>query len=207
MSATSKVVVGAAVSVDGFIADRTDGVGPLFDWYFNGAEELPVAAGQYRPRDGYRPAPESRTFLRRTWPRIGVAVIGRRLFDLTDGWTGKPALGDHVIVVTHRDPGDWPSRYPGAPFEFVHDGIAAAVKRARDLAGDRNVSVNAGDLAGQAMLAGLVDRIEMSVAPVVFGTGVRFFGDHEIPPTMLSNPAVIESDRVTHLSYDVVRPR
>ncbi len=204
MPSASKVIVGATVSVDGFIADRNDGVGPLFDWYFNGDAELALAPGQYRPEGGYRPAPRSVPFLRETWQQIGATVIGRRLFDLTDGWRGQPAIGDRVVVVTHRDPGDWPARYPDAPFEF-RDGLAPAVRRAKEVAGGRDVSVAAGDLAGQALLAGLVDRIDMYVVPVVFGAGVRFFGNHEVPVTMLDNPSIVESDRVTHLSYDVVK--
>ncbi|MFI5897130.1 dihydrofolate reductase family protein [Actinoplanes sp. NPDC051513] len=198
----SRVLVGATVSVDGFIAGRDDGVGPLFDWYFNGDVELPTGPRQYRPRGGYRPAARSAELLRETWPLIGATVIGRRLFDLTDGWTGKPAIGDHVVVVTHRDAGDWPSRYPDAPFEFA-GGLEPAVRRARKLAAGRDVSIAAGDLAGQALLAGLVDQIDMYVAPVVLGAGVRFFGDHEVPLTMLENPSVIESDRVTHLRYRI----
>jgi dihydrofolate reductase len=202
----SKVIVSAAVSVDGFIADPEGGVGPLFDWYFNGEQELEVAPHRYVPRGGYRPRPRSAELLRRTWSQIGATVIGRRLFDLTDGWWGKPAVGDQVFVVTHRDPGDWPDRYPEAPFRFVGD-LAEAVAQARAAAGERDVSVTAGDLAGQAVRAGLVDEIEMDVVPVVFGAGIRFFGDHEVGVTMLDDPEVIEGDRVTHLRYRVRRER
>jgi dihydrofolate reductase len=191
------------VSVDGFIADRADGVGPLFDWYFNGTDELPAGPLQYRPRGGYRPAGPSAEVLGETWRQIGATIIGRRLFDLTDGWGGKPAVGDRVFVVTRRDPGDWPARYPDAPFEFVTDGLEAAVKRAKEFAGDRDVSITAGNLAGQALLAGLVDQIDMHVVPVVFGTGVRFFGEHEVPQTLLGNPKIVAGDRVTHLQYNV----
>src|SRR5690349_17888951 len=83
-SRMGKVIIGASVSVDGFIADGDDGVGPLFDWYFNGDRELPIGAHQYRPQGGYRPAERSAQLLRETWPRIGATIIGRRLFDLTD---------------------------------------------------------------------------------------------------------------------------
>ena len=44
-------------------------------------------------------------------------MIGRRLFDITNGWNGVPAVGDHVFVVTHEPPTDWP--FPDAPFTFV----------------------------------------------------------------------------------------
>ncbi|GAA2986618.1 dihydrofolate reductase family protein [Streptosporangium longisporum] len=198
----SKVIIGATVSADGFIADRNDGVGPLFDWYFNGPRELPVAPHRYRPKDGYRPAAASADLLRDTWANIGATLMGRRLFDLTDGWGGRPAVGDHVFVVTHRSPGDWPDRHPGAPFHFI-TGLEEAVARARQAAGHRDVSVPAGDLGGQAVCAGLVDRIDMYVVPVLFGDGIRFFGEHKIPTTLLDDPRVVQSDRVTHMSYDL----
>ncbi|MEV6155888.1 dihydrofolate reductase family protein [Nonomuraea sp. NPDC052129] len=199
----SRVIVGATVSADGFIADRNDSVGPLFDWYFNGPQELTVAPHQYRPKGGYRPAPASADLLRDTWPAIGAAIIGRRLFDLTDGWGGRPAVGDHVFVLTHRSPGDWPSRYPEAPFHFVTGGLEEAVARARQAAGDRTISLAAGDLAGQAICAGLVDQVDMYVAPVLLGDGIRFFGEHKVPTTMMENPRIVAGDRVTHISYDL----
>jgi len=201
---TSRVVVGAAVSIDGYIADANDGVGPLFDWYFSGDEEMPVGPDQYRPKGGYHPEPVSAAFLRETWPRVGVTIMGRRLFDLTDGWTGRPAAGEHVVVVTHRDPGDWPSRYPDAPFSFAPD-LAEAVARAEKLADGRDISLTAGDLAGQGIRAGLVDSVVMHMVPVVFGGGVRFFGPHEVPTTLLENPRIVAGDRVTHLEYEVRR--
>ncbi|MGP3955793.1 dihydrofolate reductase family protein [Nonomuraea sp. 3N208] len=112
-------------------------------------------------------------------------------------------MGDHVFVLTHRSPGDWPSRYPDAPFHFVTGGLEEAVSRAKQAAGGRNVSLTAGDLAGQGISAGLVDQIDMYVVPVLFGDGIRFFGEHKVPNTMMENPRIVESDRVTHISYDV----
>lgn len=91
-------------------------------------------------------------------------MIGRRLFDLTDGWHGRPAVGDHVFVVTHEAPTDWP--HPDAPFTFVTDGLGSAIEQARTFAGDREVWLTAGDLTGQALAAGLVDEVEMALVPV-----------------------------------------
>ena len=68
------------------------------------------------------------------YPRIGAVVIGRRLFDLTDGWDGVPAAGDHVFVVTHAPPTDW-KHADTAPFTFVTDGVEAAIAQARAFAG------------------------------------------------------------------------
>jgi dihydrofolate reductase len=135
---------------------------------------------------------------------IGATVIGRRLFDLTNGWGGRPAVGDAVFVVTHRAPADWP--HPDAPFTFVTDGLPSAIAQAQAFAQDRGVALTAGDLTGQAIAAGLVDEVSISLVPVVFGAGVRFFGDYADSPVLLGNPQVLEGDRVTHLHYRVHKP-
>src|SRR5262249_23274787 len=140
-------------------------------------------------------------YLRRVWGNIGAAVIGRRLFDLTDGWGGRPAIGDAVFVVTHEAPADW--RYPDAPFTFVTDGLHAATAQAKAFAGARAVARPAGSLTGQAIAAGLVDEVSVGLVPVIFGSGVRFFGDYAASPVLLDNPQVVQGDRVTHLHYRV----
>jgi hypothetical protein len=102
------------MSLDGFVADESDAVGPLFDWFGNG----PVAMTGADPDRVFRVTPQSADYLRNeAWANVGVAVVGRRLFDLTDGWGGRPPISDSVVVVTHRVPTDWP--YRDAPFSFV----------------------------------------------------------------------------------------
>jgi dihydrofolate reductase len=128
-------------------------------------------------------------------------VIGRRLFDLTNGWSGRPAVGDAVFVVTHHVPTTWP--YPDAPFTFVTDGLESVIAQAQAFAGNRDVSVNPGSIAGQAFTAGLVDEVRIDLVPVVFGAGVRFFGDYAGSPLLLDHPQIVEGNRVTHLHYSV----
>ena len=106
-----------------------------------------------------------------------------------------------MFVVTHKVPADWP--FADAPFTFVTDGVASAIAKAKAFAGDRNVALTAGNLTGQALAAGLVDELSVNVAPVVFGSGVRFFGDYAGSPVLLDNPRVVTGDRVTHLHYRV----
>jgi dihydrofolate reductase len=67
------------------------------------------------------------------------------------------------------------------------------------------VSVCAGNVAGQALAAGLVDELCLEIAPVVLGTGKRYFGDFVGPDVMLDDPQVVAGDRVTHLRYRVRR--
>ena len=196
----AKVIAAAAMSLDGFVADTSDAVGPLFDWYSNG--DVAITAGD--PDRVFHVSSATAEYLRATWANIGAAVIGRRLFDLTDGWDGRPAVGDAVFVVTHSAPTDWP--HPDAPFTFVTDGLPSAIAQAKAFAGDRNVSLTGGNLTGQAIAAGLVDELAVALTPVVLGSGIRFFGDYGPSTVLLDDPFVVEGDRVTHLHYRVRKP-
>jgi dihydrofolate reductase len=128
-------------------------------------------------------------------------VIGRNLFDLTDGWEGRPAIGDAVFVVTHEAPSHWP--FPDAPFTFVTDGLASAVAQAKAFAGEKNISITPGNVGGQAIAAGIVDEVCVDLVPVVFGSGIRYFGEYTGSPLLLENPEIVEGDRVTHLRYRI----
>jgi dihydrofolate reductase len=199
-----KTIMGAVVSLDGYIADLNDEVGPLFDWYGNGDVEWTWTERQEEP---CRSTKASSDFVQAVYPNIGAVVIGRRVFDLTNGWDGVPAAGDRVFVVTHSPPTDW--EFAGtAPFTFVTDGVAAAIAIAREFAGDRDVDVAAGQIGGQALRLGLIDQVVMNVVPVVFGAGRPYFGAMGPGETVtLANPSrVAQGDRVTHLLYDVARP-
>jgi hypothetical protein len=77
---------------------------------------------------------------------MAANVIGRRLFDLTNGWDGKPAAGEHVFVVTHQRPIDW-EHAATAPFTFI-DGVEQAIAAAKEFAGERDVDVAAGRQPG-----------------------------------------------------------
>lgn len=192
----STVVLYASVSVDGLIADGGDDPGPLFDWLTSGDVPLDDSGALTVSQASY-------DYTRPYWDRIGVTVVGRHVFDLTDGWDGTPPSGvEHVIVVTHRPPPEgWD---PQAPFHFV-DGVEAAVARARELAGDRVVEVAAGDVGGQVLAAGLVDEVRMDVVPVVLGSGKRYFGSVSAQHLLDGPDVVVQGDRVTHLRYRVRR--
>ena len=189
----SKVVMHNVVSVDGFIADEHDDIGPLFDWYFNG-DTTPVEDSTFQMSS------TSASYVRDAWASIGAMVIGRRLFDLMNGWEGQPPTGDHVVVVSHRPkPTGW---HPEAPFHFVTD-VGDGVARAKQLAGGRVVAVAAGDVGGQALAKGLVDEVAMDVVPVVFGSGRRYFGSAQGPCLLADPDLVVRGERVLHLRYGV----
>jgi dihydrofolate reductase len=194
------------VSVDGFIADKNDGVGPLHEWYFSG--DTPVTETDEEGFDhsgagnGFRVSSASAGYVRSIWAGIGTIVMGRTLFDLVNGWEGRPPAGDHVVVVSHRPkPEGW---HPEASYHFVDD-VTAAIAKAQELAGDRIVAVNAGEVGGQILEAGLVDEVAMDVVPVVFGSGKRFFGDIDGQHLLADPDVVIQGDRVLHLKFKVRR--
>jgi dihydrofolate reductase len=185
------VVMHAVVSVDGFIADVDDEVGPLFDWYFNGDHDL-VDGGPFKV------SAASADYVRPMWDSIAVTVIGRHLFDRTNGWEGRPPAGEHMVVVSHRPkPDGW---HPEASCTFFDD-VSAAVAAARKLAGARVVALAAGEVGGQALALGLVDEVAMDVVPVVFGSGKRYFGPLERQHALADPGVVIQGDRVVHLRY------
>jgi dihydrofolate reductase len=204
------VIMHNVVSVDGFIADDNDDVGPLHQWYFSGDTPITDRAntddGSFDHSDvgaEFRISKASAAYVRPIWESIGVIVIGRRLFDLMNGWEGDPPAGEHVVVVSHRPkPEGW---HPEASYHFVDD-VTAAIATAQELAGDRTISVNAGDVGAQILAAGLVDEVAMDVVPVVFGSGKRYFGRIDGQLLLEDPDVVIQGDRVLHLRYKVRRP-
>jgi dihydrofolate reductase len=200
------VIMHNVVSVDGFIADENDDVGPLHEWYFSG--DTPITEGSDQTYDhsgvggGFKMSSTSAEYVRPMWEAIGAIVMGRHLFDLVNGWEGQPPAGDHVVVVSHRPkPAGW---HPEASYHFVDD-VTAAIAKAQDLAGERTVSVNAGDVGSQILAAGLVDEVAMDVVPVVFGSGKRYFGNIEGQHLLEDPHVVIQGDRVLHQRFKVRR--
>ncbi|MFI6316505.1 dihydrofolate reductase family protein [Nonomuraea sp. NPDC050556] len=193
----------AAVSLDGFIADDHDAVGPLFDWIGNGDVTWSYPGSE----DVYTTTQATADFMRTHYRDVACVIMGRRLFDLTNGWNGRPAAGEHVFVVTHQPPKDW-EYADTAPFTFV-DSVEAGVAAAHDFAGDRLIDVCAGQVGSQALKLGLIDEIVLNVVPVVFGTGRPFFATGPLDePIKLGNPSqIVPGNGVTHLVYDVSAPR
>jgi dihydrofolate reductase len=192
----------AVVSVDGFIADAKDDVGPLFEWYFNGDEPLVADDALEQVHAPFRISRRSSEYVRRFWNGIGATIQGRHLFDLTNGWDARPPAGEHLLVVSHRPkPDGW---HPEADVPFFDD-VAPAVEEARRRAGDRIVALCAGVVGGQALALGLVDDVAKDVVPVVFGSGKRYFGPVDAQHLLEDPHVVIQGDRVLHLRYRVRR--
>jgi dihydrofolate reductase len=146
----------------------------------------------------------SADFLRESWLATGASVTGRRTFDITNGWNGVPPGGvdAHYFVVTHTVPQEWVK--PGSPFTFVTEGVERAIELAKQAAGDGVVDLMGASIVQQSLKAGLVDEIQIDLAPALIGAGVRLF-DHLGGPINLEQLDAVKGNQVTHVRYRVVR--
>ncbi|TXL57476.1 dihydrofolate reductase family protein [Aeromicrobium terrae] len=184
------------MSLDGFIADPDDGIEELFGWYGAGDVAVPSA------NEGVSLSVDERSAeMLASYMTAGALVCGRRLFDLTDGWGDQHPVGAPVVVVTHRPPED-ADRWPRTTFV---DSVEAAIERAKDVAGDRNVTIASADIAAQALDLGLVDEVHVSLVPVLMGEGIPYFARLGAAPHRFEDPTVVEGKRATHLAYRVRR--
>ena len=191
------VGVGLSMSLDGFIAGPDDSVEHVFKWYFGGDTEVTTPSGTM----SVMVSPESAAFLGEVYQSIGALVLGRRTFDLTNGWGGRHPVDAPVFIVTHSVPEEWVREHPDAPFTFVTDGVESAVAQAQPVAGDKNVGVGAASIAQQCINAGLLDEIHVDLVPVLIGDGIRLFEHLDIEPTELELIRLVDAPGVTHMTY------
>jgi dihydrofolate reductase len=202
-----KVATGLTMSLDGFIAGPNDGPGQplgeggmrLFDWYSSGDTEYQMPGTEMV----VRVSQQSADLLREAHSKMGAFVTGRRTFDITNGWGGRPPLGVPTFVVTHSVPQDWV--YEGSPYTFVKEGVESAVEQAKAAAGDKDVAVGAASIAQQCIRAGLLDEIHIDLVPVLLGDGVRLFDNLGDGQVELERTEIIEAPDVTHMTFQVIR--
>ena len=196
----TKVVAIMSMSLDGYVADRDDGVAEVFDWYF-GSGDVEVPTGGSAPMT-FRVSEPSAEHLRTLTSGLGAVLTGRRTFEVAHGWGGNHAWGP-AFVLTHHVPDGWPR--PGSTVHFVTDGIESAVARAKDAADGKSVAVHGADTIQQCLNAGLLDELTIDVAAVLLGSGVRLFDHLAATPAVLGDPTVTPGVGVTHLRYPVRR--
>jgi dihydrofolate reductase len=142
---------------------------------------------------------------------VGAYIMGRNMFgpirgpwgsEDWQGWWGRnPPYHAPVFVLTshEREPIEMEG---GTTFHFVTDGIESALAKAKDAAEDRDVLIAGGALvAQQYMRAGLVDEMEIHVAPLLLGSGERMFDDLDGGATGLESVSVVSSSAVAHFSF------
>ena len=197
----TKVAAQITTSLDGYIVGPNDGPGRglgeggerLHYWVFGGPwsyDEGP--SGEATGSD--------KQFLDEGMARAGAVVVGRNMYEAADAWGGHNPFGVPCFVVTHR-PSDEPA---DAGFTFVN-GLDEAIARAREVAGGKDVGIGGGaDVIRQALRAGQVEELTISIAPVVLGGGKRLFGGFD-ETVSLEHLNLLQSPFATHISYRVVR--
>ena len=194
------LIADLAMSLDGFVADTSDNPNELFGWYFGGDVEVPT------PQPGfsfYAPEPSARV-LREGIKNIGALIGGRRYCDLADAWGGNHPMGVPTFIVSHSVPDGWPRA--DSNITFVTDGLDSAVEQAKAAAGDdKFVGVATPNIIQQLLNNGRIDAIHVNLVPVLLGAGVPFFAKLADTPVRLSDPDVVESTGVTHLTFTVLK--
>ena len=199
----AKVVAGITTSVDGYITGPNDGPGRglgdggerLHYWVFGGP-------WTYTDEPKGEPTGEDAAWLREVTSRVGAIVGGRVTYEAARHWGDKNPWGVPFFIVTHR-----PEEEPkGGEFTFV-SGVEAAVERALESAGDKDVSVMGGaDVIRQALEAGIVDELSIIIAPVVLGGGKRLFEGFS-QSLDLEHLGVRQSPFATFIDYRVTSTR
>jgi dihydrofolate reductase len=197
-----------SMSLDGFIAGPNAGVGnPLGNggariqqWMFDLASfrEIQGLSGGQTNKDDEE--------LRERFAPTGAVVMGRRMFDEgEEPWGDNPPFHMPVFVVTH-EARDKLVKEGGTTFTFVTDGIESALEQAKAAAGEKNVNIAGGAATVQQFVkAGLLDELEIHLAPLLFGEGIRLFEQMGPNHIELENIRVVASPQVTHLRYRVVK--
>lgn len=211
----TKVTAQMSVSLDGCYAGRRhtgDG-----DWMesaeaaaFFRITRWVIDAMSWRERQGYAGGERSTNsdIIAETFEAAGAYVMGRRMADGGEvPWGEEPPFRAPVFVVTHR-PREALVRKGGTSFTYVTDGIASAVAQARAAANGRNVAIaGGGSLVRQVLRAGLLDELELHIAPVVLGDGMRLFDAGlelaEKEAIELTPTRVVHTPEVTHVRYAV----
>ena len=198
----TKVAAGITTSIDGYVAGPNDGPGRglgdggerLHYWVFGGpwtyeAEPQGEATGA------------DKQFLDEGIARGGAIIGGRNTYEAAEAWGGENPFGVPFFIVTHR----LENVPPDAGFTFVN-GLDDAVAQARDVVDeDKDVFVMGGaDVIRQALRAGYVEELTISIAPVILGAGKRLFEDFD-ESLDLEHVSLLQSALATHITYRVVR--
>ncbi len=184
-----KVLFGLSVSLDGFIADKNDGVSEVFAWMGSAMEQFFEVAGEQ-------------------FHETGAVIMGHRSFDQIygeQGWVmpeGTPIPGPVIVLQSQARES---VKKGQTQFHFMTGGIESAIAKAQDLAGEKHVALHGASAVQQALKAGLLDECHMSVAHVLLGEGVRLFDHFGSEPIHLEHIQTLETPGATHLSFRVVK--
>lgn len=182
----AKVIVGAAISVDGFVADRNGDVSRL-----------------YPDLDALRKTDVLHEAMRRT----GAVLMGRHAYDMGNGDFTGYEFQVPIFVLTHHAPAQAAKGENGQlSFTFVGDGIEHALSLAKTAAGDRDVTVVGGAATTQQCIRlRLFDELHLELVPILLVEGLRLFEYLGGQPIELERMRVSESPLYTHLQFRALK--
>jgi dihydrofolate reductase len=195
----SATVLYMSMSLDGFIAGPNEGPGNglgdgghrLHEWVMGGDLEALRRSGGVNGG------------LVEEFMSTGAVVAGRGTFEPANGWGGDHHDGVPIFIVARDEPGIDISQWPLVTYI---DDVTAAMTRAKEAAGDRNVLVHGVGVARLALAAGVLDELELHVIPVLFGQGRRLFEGLPAEQIELERTRILEGEGgVTHMRYRVRR--
>ena len=195
----TRVAASITISLDGYITGPNDGPGRglgeggerLHYWVFGG----PWSYDQ-GPRSEATGADAQ--YLDEAMARSGAVVVGRNMYEAAEAWGGRNPFGVPLFVVTHR-PEDEPAQ---GVFTFVN-GLDEAIARAREAAGGKDVGIGGGaDVIRQALRAGHLEELSISIAPVILGGGKRLFDGFD-ETVRLEHAGLLQSPFATHITYRI----
>ncbi len=201
----SSTVLYMSMSLDGYIAGPNtslgnplgDGGQRLHEWFF------PVSTEQHHKEAAQQLG--SNSVNRQVYDEImstGAVITGRGTFEGAGGWGGDHHDGVPIYILSRN-----PAPASAANWPSVHyvSNLDAAVRDARNAAGDKNVLVHGADvIARRALTTGLLDDLEITLVPVLFGEGRRLFEHLGIEQHELERTRVLEGEGgVTHLHFRI----
>jgi dihydrofolate reductase len=191
-----------SMSLDGFIAGPNEGPGNglgdgghrLHEWAMTGGGDVDLEATRGLGGANGRIVDE--------FMSTGAIVAGRGTFEPAGGWDGDHHGGAPIFIYSRRPPGIDISQWPLVT--YVTD-VEAAMTRAKQAAGDKNVLVHGAAVAQLALAAAVLDELELHVIPVLFGQGRRLFDNLGPEQIELERTRILEGEGVTHMHYRVQR--
>jgi dihydrofolate reductase len=211
----SKLRLSITMSLDGYVAgpDQSEenplGAGgmQLHQWFFPLKEFREMHGEQEGEVNASSPVVAERR------ANIGATIMGRNMFgpvrgpwpdESWRGWWGEDPPYHHPVFVLTHHPREPLTMQGGTTFHFVADGIESALAQARQAAGAEDIWLAGGaSVVNQYLAAGLVDEIDVSIAPVILGGGERLFEGVEPDALELEQARSVEAPGVTHIRYRV----
>ena len=208
----SKVFANIAMSLDGYMAPEGMSLehweDPKYkDWGAKWGSLMAWILKQEYFRENLKFGPGGETgpvndLVRATFERTGAAIMGKRMFEQGEvSWPEEAPFHTPVYVLTHEKREPW-VRPGGTTFHFVNDGPERALEMARDSAEDKDVRISGGaNVLQQYLNLGVVEELEIALAPVIFGAGRRLFENLREPAPRFRIESVLNGSDAAHLKY------